>query len=382
MLRGPIGLAIDLILALAGGLGDRIRKMVGHHDGLPWRERFPGNLRRPMEPVLNLIRVARSYQFRDCRLLLEQDGNVHYLVLTASLQRRVARFAVVTLGAGLALLLLMAAMNTALSSAKSRLERSHEEIYRALIDANGKEQGVDGSFSEEQMLAIASSIRKRDNDIRRFVDRSLVSITDENQQLNEALHASGLTEKAIRAIQLSSPAGGGIEALSTDVNFAQVNALARVVSSNRSLRDVLEELPDHLPLNSPSVSSVYGLRESPITGRPQFHTGVDLLPSVDLLIHPAKRGQIALASYGQELGNVVIVRHGGGIETLYGHMASIAVREGDEVTERSVLGIVGNTGTASTGRHLHFEVIVGGYPVDPLKVIQTAQNVRKIENQH
>jgi murein DD-endopeptidase MepM/ murein hydrolase activator NlpD len=116
-----------------------------------------------------------------------------------------------------------------------------------------------------------------------------------------------------------------------------------------------------------------------LTGKPQFHTGVDLLPTKDLLIHAVMRGKVVVASRGVELGNVVVLRHAGGIETLYGHMASIAVKAGDEVAESAVLGIVGNTGTASTGRHLHFEVTVGGYPVNPFKVIQVAQNVRNIE---
>ena len=68
------------------------------------------------------------------------------------------------------------------------------------------------------------------------------------------------------------------------------------------------------------------------------------------------------------------------METLYAHLASIKVREGQEVDLDTVLGLVGNTGT-STGKHLHFEVSVGGYPVDPLKVINTAQYVQQAKNQ-
>lgn len=239
-------------------------------------------------------------------------------------------------------------------SVKGRFSVPERAVINGSVEGEitAREPG-DAAPSEEQMHALADSIRQRNGDIRRFVDRSLTSIDGENGQLHDALRGSGLTEQAIRVIQLSMPVGGYTEALPVGTSLGRVEALARVIAKNPSLRGVLGAMPDHLPLDSPRVSSGFG-----------------------------PRGTVILAAVGQELGNVVIVRHSGGIETLYGHMASISVREGDEVTEKSVLGIVGNTGSASTGRHLHFEVTVGGYPVKPLKVIQTAQNVRKIETKH
>jgi len=336
---------------------------------------------RLFEPVARLVRRIRGYEFLDCRLILEQDGNVHYLLVPAALQRRATRIAGLVAGACVVSWLGMAVISAALSVSNVRLERSHEDIYRALLETYDGSQAESTSLSREKMLALADSIRQRNSEIRRFVDRSLASVDGENRQLNEALHDSGLTERAIRVIQMSRPMGGYSEAVPVGSKGAQVNALAQAIASNRSMRDLMESLPDHLPLDSSSVSSGFGLRVHPITGKMQFHTGVDLAPTSDLEIHPALRGKVVLTTYGQQLGNMVVVRHGEGIETLYGHMDSIAVHEGEDVNEKSVLGIVGNTGSSSTGRHLHFEVTVGGYPVNPLKVIETAQNVRKIEAQ-
>lgn len=377
MLRGLGGAPVAMLrrrpaCANAGGSQNRTRRGVGRS------LHILGSL---VHGMARFALACRRHDFRDCRLILEHDGNVHYLLLPAKLQRRLVRFTSVSLTCIGVLILGMAAVNAALTYAKERLERSHEEIYRALLETNSPSRTDVSSLSEEEMIAIADSIRRRNLEIRRFVDRSTASIADENEQLAEALHASGLTERAIRVIQMNTPIGGSTESISTAARDARVRALAEAIVSNRSLRDILAELPDHLPVDSPGVSSGFGLRVNPISGKTQFHSGVDLLPSADLLVHPAKSGQVVLASYGQEIGKIVIVRHGGGIETRYGHLASISVREGDEVTERSVLGIVGNSGSATTGRHLHFEVTVGGYPVDPLKVIETAQNVRKIETQ-
>jgi murein DD-endopeptidase MepM/ murein hydrolase activator NlpD len=75
-----------------------------------------------------------------------------------------------------------------------------------------------------------------------------------------------------------------------------------------------------------------------------------------------------------------MIRHLNGVESLYAHLAQLLVKVGDKVTTESQLGYIGNTGDSSTGKHLHFEILVGGYPVNPQKVIRTAQYVQQIKN--
>jgi murein DD-endopeptidase MepM/ murein hydrolase activator NlpD len=337
---------------------------------------------------LKPLRRAFSYEFRDCRLILEQNGDVHHLVVPAGFQRRVVQVALGLLALGLLIILGMAANSAVLSNINNRLTRSHDDIQRALLETYGeggaesdKSDVASGALSEDQMLVIANSIRQRNREIQRFVDSSLASISGENVELTAALRGSGLTESAIRLIQLSTPVGGYAADMSLKGHSAEVNELATAITKNHDLRDVLSALPERLPLDAAGLSSKFGLRANPFTGKPQFHTGIDLLPSGDLSVRSVLPGKVVMAAYGEERGNVVVVRHRSGVESLYGHLASISVHLGDEVTESTVLGIVGNTGTASTGRHLHFEVSIGGYPVNPLKVIRTAEDVRKIQAQ-
>jgi murein DD-endopeptidase MepM/ murein hydrolase activator NlpD len=335
------------------------------------------------------LRRAFAYEFRDCRLILEQNGDVHHLVVPAVFQRRVVQVALGLFALGLLVILGMAANSAVLTNINNRLTRSHDDIQRALLETYGEgaaESGgrtdvASGALTEDQMLVIANSIRQRNSEIQRFVDSSLASISGENVELTAALRGSGLTESAIRIIQLSTPVGGYAADMSLKGHSAEVNELAGAISKNHDLRDVLSALPEHLPLDAAGLSSKFGLRANPFTGKPQFHTGIDLLPTGDLSVRSVLAGKVVMAAYGEERGNVVVVRHRSGVESLYGHLASIAVRLGDEVTESTVLGIVGNTGTASTGRHLHFEVSIGGFPVNPLKVIRTAEDVRKIQAQ-
>jgi len=97
-----------------------------------------------------------------------------------------------------------------------------------------------------------------------------------------------------------------------------------------------------------------------------FHSGIDLGVGYGTEVAAAASGQVVLASYsGYGYGNYVIVRHGDGSETVYAHLSSIWVSLGQYVGQGEIIGAVGCTGWC-TGPHLHFEVRIGGSPVDPL----------------
>ncbi len=118
------------------------------------------------------------------------------------------------------------------------------------------------------------------------------------------------------------------------------------------------------PVNA-SITSYFGPRIHPIYGTSRMHTGLDLGAGCSTPIRAAGPGTVIKASYYGGYGNAVIIDHGGGFATLYGHQSKIAVSVGDELAQGDVLGYVGSTG-ASTGCHLHFEVRINGDPVNPL----------------
>ncbi len=112
------------------------------------------------------------------------------------------------------------------------------------------------------------------------------------------------------------------------------------------------------------VSSPFGWRRHPILGRMKLHTGVDLASGYGTPIHAAASGVVVYASYMRAYGNAVIINHGGGVTTLYGHCSWLGVRTGEEVRQGQVIARVGSTGY-STGPHCHFEVRRHGVPVCP-----------------
>ena len=118
-----------------------------------------------------------------------------------------------------------------------------------------------------------------------------------------------------------------------------------------------------------TLTSLFGGRTDPITGKPATHTGIDIPAPKGTPIHCAKSGVVTVSCMGSggywSYGNYVVVSHSDGTSTLYAHMGSRAVSVGDTVSQGQELGKVGSTGS-STGNHLHFEIRVNGSRVDPV----------------
>ena len=113
------------------------------------------------------------------------------------------------------------------------------------------------------------------------------------------------------------------------------------------------------------VTSEFGWRIHPIYGDRRHHNGIDIGANWGSEIWSAAEGTVITSVYSESYGNYVVVYHGNNTATLYAHMDSRAVSEGDYVSQGQVLGYVGNTGN-SKGAHIHYEVQVGGTPVVPM----------------
>ncbi|SEH40982.1 murein hydrolase activator EnvC family protein [Selenomonas sp. KH1T6] len=117
------------------------------------------------------------------------------------------------------------------------------------------------------------------------------------------------------------------------------------------------------PMAGP-VTSEFGWRVHPITGTQKFHSGVDIGGDYGQPIAAAQGGTVEYAGWISGYGNAVIISHGGGISTLYGHCQSLAVGVGQQVSRGETVAYCGSTGN-STGPHCHFEVRQGGEPISP-----------------
>ncbi len=135
-------------------------------------------------------------------------------------------------------------------------------------------------------------------------------------------------------------------------------------ADGRPLKKVLLRIP----IEYARLSSSFGMRRHPVLGRMRAHKGVDYAARTGTPIMAAGDGRVELAGWKNGYGKTVIINHGQGRSTLYGHMSALGkYKRGQFVPQGAVIGRVGSTGLA-TGPHLHYEFRIGGKQVNPLKV--------------
>jgi murein DD-endopeptidase MepM/ murein hydrolase activator NlpD len=118
------------------------------------------------------------------------------------------------------------------------------------------------------------------------------------------------------------------------------------------------------PVSGP-ITSPFGMRFDPVQHRYQLHSGIDIAAAQGTTISAAADGRVIFAGWYGGYGNAIVIDHGGGTSTLYGHCSQMFVGVGQDVQRGQAIGAVGMTGDA-TGPHVHFEVRRDGKPVDPL----------------
>lgn len=121
-----------------------------------------------------------------------------------------------------------------------------------------------------------------------------------------------------------------------------------------------------VPLSYTRVSSPYGSRPNPFTGKPEFHNGIDIPAGYGTDIYASNSGTVTIATSHWSYGNYIMVDHGGGYATLYAHCSKLLVSKGDKVKKGDVIAKVGSTGS-STGNHLHFSLYESSAHTDPMK---------------
>jgi murein DD-endopeptidase MepM/ murein hydrolase activator NlpD len=198
-------------------------------------------------------------------------------------------------------------------------------------------------------------------------DAARAAAADEKSQLDDiAAQQARARDAAESALQAENAALGAAVA-------QHDSAEAELAAESQRIAELVQAAGDGpaigdgtfiRPVPGP-ITSGYGYRTDPITGATAYHSGLDIGAPCGTPIKAAGTGTIISAGFNSGgYGNMTLINHGNGLSTLYGHQSSIIVAAGQSVTQGQVIGYVGSTGK-STGCHLHFEVRVGGNPVDP-----------------
>ena len=116
------------------------------------------------------------------------------------------------------------------------------------------------------------------------------------------------------------------------------------------------------------LTGTFGGRSDPFSGEPAFHQGLDISTDKGQPVLATADGSVESASYTGDYGNLVVLKHGFGLVTRYGHLSAFAVKPGQSVNRGDVIGYVGSTGRA-TGFHLHYEILANGKLINPLQLL-------------
>ncbi|MES2683912.1 MAG: M23 family metallopeptidase [Pseudomonadota bacterium] len=149
----------------------------------------------------------------------------------------------------------------------------------------------------------------------------------------------------------------------------QMRVLEDLLMASRMQQEVM---PSGWPVLTGFVSSLFGYRTDPFSGRGAFHEGVDFAGAHGSSVVAVGAGVVSFAGDRSGYGNLVEVNHGNGYVTRYGHNAASLVKAGDTIRKGQRLALMGSSGR-STGPHVHFEVLLNGSPVNPAQYIAASR---------
>lgn len=181
-----------------------------------------------------------------------------------------------------------------------------------------------------------------------------------------------------RMIGTKGRGGPQVEAKYTDDETLneRVTDLRRRLERWQSLQIAVKNLPLVAPLKEYRITSSFGGRRDPFTGRWASHNGIDLVQPAGTPIHATGPGTVVLTGWHGGYGWMVEVDHGMGVRTRYAHMQSILAEKGQKVEPGTKIGLVGSSGRSS-GPHLHYEILIDGKAVDPTNFLTAGRYVLK-----
>lgn len=276
-----------------------------------------------------------------------------------------------------------------LDETADELNRRQEFIEQSLdgvlddIKVKGKDTVSDSSKEAAETVKKVSLVIPEAVGLARIEARQLAFVEKLTRYADQR---SARAAVAIRKLGLNPDAmmrssrnaqGGPLELLSTRGDGAidpRFERMGLSIARMEALEESLQGIPQVLPAAEWSISSGFGYRRDPFTGRGAMHTGLDFRAGYGSPIHAAAKGRISFVGQRAGYGKVVEISHGNGLMTRYAHMSAFRARVGQKVAAGAVIGAIGSSGR-STGPHLHFEVRINDRAVNPRPFLEVAPHV-------
>ena len=248
------------------------------------------------------------------------------------------------------------------------------EATAAERDAHATDAAEAEEFAENLIFEQRLRDERNDQIFRQLEDAVTVSL----EPLDKMFEASGMsTSEILDTVKRGYSGQGGplmplvmsTKDTEIDADTARANEILDALDRMNIYRIAAEKLPFGMPVKSSfRYTSGFGMR----WGR--LHAGTDMAGPVGTPIYASADGVVTEAGWVSGYGRLIKIKHEFGVETRYGHLSAIKVSKGQRVSRGERIGDMGNSGR-STGPHLHYEIRVGGNPIDPMIYIKAARNV-------
>jgi murein DD-endopeptidase MepM/ murein hydrolase activator NlpD len=242
------------------------------------------------------------------------------------------------------------------------LRASHETLEAENASFRTATQELGGQIS-----SLESAIQ--DLGARSALDPNLARTMDKLPALVRARAMGGSTEADRTAQQTLSAVG------TPEDTFGLIRTLLESLESRLHVVSRTVDRRNALAAATPSIwpaqgwlSSTMGRRVDPVNGNADFHAGLDIAADRGQPVYATAAGTVTHVGFQGGYGNLIVVNHGFGLETRYGHLLNYAVKDGAKVNRGDVIGHVGSSGR-STGYHLHYEVLANGKLLNPLQLL-------------
>ena len=250
--------------------------------------------------------------------------------------------------------------------------RSTESVYENHVRVNVVKTGLEEQAklvqqlhtnTEQQLGGIVNQLATLQNRINQM--ETLTATMAENAGLNAEDFTLSDEMKALDLNEVSLT--NQISKMSDTLDF-KIQQLTALESLMMGLNIEQESELGGRPVGKGWLSSYYGVRKDPFTGRPAMHKGIDFAGKAGDDVISTGAGVVTWSGDRYGYGKLVEIDHGNGLRTRYGHNAELTVEVGDVVTKGQTIAVVGNTGR-STGAHVHYEVLKNGQQIDPLPYV-------------
>ncbi|NMA67364.1 MAG: M23 family metallopeptidase [Clostridiaceae bacterium] len=256
------------------------------------------------------------------------------------------------------------------------LKTQHEqEIESILLEKAKLEEFIANQtqqlFENSELISDAVSSKSITDDaveqFKKEYENMVVSYVDKNLNTIKSVSRGSSKEKTFKESLADLRA---LIDLVENAKLKEEDVNSQIAKKETELNNYLDSLPTYWPIdNMAAPTSGFEMRLHPIYKRKIHHDGIDIGDKVGSPIYAAGSGKVILAGYNGGYGKCIIISHGNGFKTVYGHLSAYNVKEGDWVKKGQQIGKMGSTGT-STGPHLHFEVRINDVAVEPLQFLE------------